>query len=60
MNTPEQPINEKIFKYSITLLIIIASLWSASGLEITPERFFSAPGKIWNLISAMFPLDLSQ
>ncbi len=60
MNTPEQPINEKIFKYSITLLIIIASLWSASGLEITPERFFSAPGKIWNLISAMFPLDFSQ
>tara|TARA_B100000900_G_scaffold38383_1_gene28795 strand:- start:550 stop:1353 length:804 start_codon:yes stop_codon:yes gene_type:complete len=60
MITPEQPINEKIFKYSITLLVIIASVWSASGLEITPERFFSAPGKIWNLISAMFPLDLSQ
>ena len=59
MNIPKQPVNQKILKYSITILIVIGSVWSASGLEITPERFFTAPGKVWILISAMFPLDLS-
>ena len=60
MNIPSQPLNQKILKYLITLLIVVGSIWSASGLEITPDRFLSAPGKIWILISAMFPLDLSQ
>ena len=59
MNIPKQPVNQKILKYSITILIVMGSVWSASGLEITPERFFTAPGKVWILISAMFPLDLS-
>tara|TARA_B100001996_G_scaffold227962_1_gene175613 strand:- start:111 stop:935 length:825 start_codon:yes stop_codon:yes gene_type:complete len=60
MNIPNQPLNQKILKYLITVLIVVGSIWSASGLEITPDRIFSAPGKIWILISAMFPLDLSQ
>ena len=60
MKIPQQPINQKILKYLITVLIVLGSIWSASGLEITPDRFLSAPGKIWILISAMFPLDLSQ
>ena len=60
MNIPNQPFNQKILKYLITVLIVVGSIWSASGLEITPDRIFSAPGKIWILISAMFPLDLSQ
>ena len=60
MKIPLQPINQKILKYLITVLIVVGSIWSASGLEITPDRFLSAPGKIWILISAMFPLDLSQ
>jgi phosphonate transport system permease protein len=60
MNIPKQPFNQKFLKYLITVLIVIGSIWSASGLEITPDRFLSAPGKIWILVSAMFPLDLSQ
>jgi phosphonate transport system permease protein len=60
MNIPNQPLNQKILKYVITILIVVGSIWSASGLEITPDRIFSAPSKIWILISAMFPLDLSQ
>jgi phosphonate transport system permease protein len=59
MSIPKQPINQRILKYTITIMIIIGSIWSASGLEITPERFLTAPGKIWLLVSAMFPLDLS-
>ena len=60
MKIPSQPLNQKILKYLITFIIVVGSIWSASGLEITPDRFLSAPGKIWILISAMFPLDLSQ
>ena len=60
MNIPKQPINQRILKYLITVLIVVGSIWSASGLEITPERFLTAPSKVWILVTAMFPLDLSQ
>ena len=60
MKIPKQPFNQKILKYTITFLIVIGSIWSASRLEITPERFLTAPSKVWILISAMFPLDLSE
>ena len=60
MSIPKQPLNQRVLKYVITFLIIAGSLWSASGLEITPERFLTAPSKVWILITAMFPLDLSQ
>ena len=60
MRVPKQPLNQRVLKYVITFLIIAGSLWSASGLEITPERFLTAPSKVWILITAMFPLDLSQ
>jgi phosphonate transport system permease protein len=60
LNIPKQPISQKVLKYLLTILIVAASIWSASGLEVTPERFFEAPSKIWILISAMFPLDLSS
>jgi ABC-type phosphate/phosphonate transport system permease subunit len=60
MNLPKQPLNQKIFKYSITSLIILASLWSAAGLEITLDRIINAPKQIGILVGAMFPLDLSQ
>jgi phosphonate transport system permease protein len=59
MNLPKQPLNHKIFKYSITSLIIVASLWSATGLEITLDRIIDAPKQVGILIGAMFPLDLS-
>ena len=60
MNIPKQPINQRVLKYLITVLIVIGSIWSASGLEITPDRFLTAPSKVWILVTAMFPLDLSQ
>ena len=34
MNIPKQPLNQRIFKYSLTTLIVISAVWSASGLEI--------------------------
>ena len=38
MKIPQQPWQQNAFKYGITFLIVISSIWSASGLEITLER----------------------
>ena len=52
--------SHKILKYTLTSVIIFASLWSAAGLEITIERIIDAPRQIGILVGAMFPLDTSQ
>ena len=60
MIIPNQPINQKIFKYTITFMIVLASVWSAAGLEITMDRILDAPRQIAFLIGAMFPLDTAK
>ncbi len=57
---PQQPWQQNAFKYGITFLIVVSSIWSASGLEITLERIIDAPRQIGILVGAMFPLDLSD
>jgi len=57
---PKQPLNQRIFKYSLTSLIVLSAIWSASGLEITLDRILNAPAQIATLVGAMFPLDLSS
>ena len=59
ISLPKQPIQQRILKYSITALIVVGSIWSASGLEITLEKILKAPEQIAILVGAMFPLDLS-
>ena len=60
MKIPSQPWQHNAFKFGITFLIVISSIWSASGLEITLERILDAPRLIGILVGAMFPLDLSD
>ena len=60
MKIPSQPWQHNAFKYGITFLIVISSIWSASGLEITIDRILDAPRQISILVGAMFPLDLSS
>ena len=55
MNIPKQPLNQRIFKYSLTSLIVVSAIWSASGLEITLDRILNAPAQIATLVGAMFP-----
>ena len=57
---PKQPVQQRILKYTITALIVIGSIWSASGLEITLEKILKAPEQIAILVGAMLPLDLSS
>ena len=59
VKVPKQPLNQRIFKYTLTCLIVVSAIWSASGLEITLDRILNAPAQIATLVGAMFPLDLS-
>ena len=60
VKVPKQPLNQRIFKYSLTSLIVVSAISSASGLEITLDRILNAPAQIATLVGAMFPLDLSS
>ena len=57
---PKKPINQTIAKFIISVVLIFLAIWSASGLEISLERLSKAPQLTWTLISALYPIDLSQ
>jgi len=57
---PTKPINQTITKFTISIILIFLAIWSASGLEISLERLSKAPQLTWTLISALYPIDLSQ
>lgn len=56
---PEEPVGPKIFRWGITLAILIPLIWSAAGLNVTWDRVLSAPADIWNIVHRMFPPDLT-
>tara|TARA_Y100001956_G_C4117478_1_gene185659 strand:- start:330 stop:1184 length:855 start_codon:yes stop_codon:yes gene_type:complete len=57
---PQKPLKEKLLKYIITIIVVLLAIWSASGLEISLERLSKAPKLTWTLISALYPIDLSD
>ena len=57
---PQKPLKEKVLKYIITIIVVLLAVWSASGLEISLERLSKAPKLTWTLISALYPIDLSD
>ncbi len=57
---PKKPINQTVTKFIISVVLIFLAIWSASGLEISLERLSKAPQLTWTLISALYPIDLSQ
>ena len=57
---PQKPLKEKVLKYITTIIVVLLAVWSASGLEISLERLSKAPKLTWTLISALYPIDLSD
>jgi len=57
---PKQPVSKNVIKAFLSISIVFLAIWSASGLEISLERLAKAPQLTWILISALFPIDLSQ
>jgi phosphonate transport system permease protein len=56
---PEEPLGPKLWRWGITLAIVIPLIWSAAGLNVSGDRLLSAPSDIWNIVHRLFPPDLS-
>ena len=55
---PIQPMGPKLFRWAVTVAIVVPVLWSATGLEISVDRILSAPSDIWAILRQLVP-DLS-
>lgn len=56
---PSRPLKPRLFRWAITLAIIIPALWSALGMNVSMERLLEAPGDIWVIVRQLFPPDMS-
>lgn len=56
---PDEPVGPKLFRWGITIAIVIPLIWSAAGLDVTWDRVLSAPADIWNIIHRLVPPDLT-
>ena len=56
----ERPIEPRLtrwLRWIVVVVLIIPLLWSAAGLEISPQRLWEAPGQIVTLLKGIFPPD---
>ena len=56
--TPERPLPPRGTgrrRWGIALVLILAALWSVSGLDISFSRLVSAPGEAWAVLRQMVP-----
>jgi phosphonate transport system permease protein len=59
MLRPSAPIGPKLFRWVITVAVVVPALWSAAGLGVSVDRVLSAPADIWNIVHRLVPPDLS-
>lgn len=55
MERPKLPRGPRIFRLVITIAIVVPTLWSATGLDISIERLSNAPYDIWNIVRRLVP-----
>ena len=55
---PIAPVGPRVFRWAVTVAIVVPVLWSAAGLEISSDRLLSAPGDTWAILRQLVP-DLS-
>jgi phosphonate transport system permease protein len=56
---PKEPVGPRVFRWVITVVILVPVIWSAAGLGVSWDRLGSAPGDIWNIVYRLVPPDLS-
>lgn len=56
---PKQPLGPRLFRWGVTIAIVIPAIWSAAGLGVSVDRLLAAPADIWNIVHRLFPPDLS-
>lgn len=56
---PKQPIGPKVFRWAITVAIVVPTIWGALGLNVSLDRLLSAPGDVWAIMRRLAQPDLS-
>ncbi len=56
---PEPPKGRVQRQIVILVVLVVAVVWSISGLDISMDRLRSAPGDAWKIFRYMFPPDFS-
>ena len=56
---PEQPVGQRRRRIALATILLIAVVWSISGLDVSLERLLSAPGDAWDIFKRMFPPDFA-
>ena len=57
---PLQPTRVRTRRWVITLVIVVATIWSVSGLHVTLDRLLGAPGDAWAILRQMTPPAFSE
>lgn len=56
---PSRPLRPRIFRWAITIAVVIPAIWSALGMDVSMQRLAEAPGDIWVIVRQLFPPDMS-
>ena len=54
---PDRPVGARNWRIGISVTLVIAALWSWTGLDASLEDVLDAPGKGWNILKQMWPPD---
>jgi phosphonate transport system permease protein len=57
MDRPERPPGPRNWRIGIALVLIVAAMWSWTGLDASFRDVLDAPGKGWNIVKEMWPPD---
>ncbi len=56
---PTKSLGGPIRKSGVAVVLLVAAVWSISGLDVSLSRLASAPGDAWAIVRFMFPPDFS-
>jgi len=54
---PEPPVGQRRRRIALATIVLIAVVWSVTGLDVSFDRLLSAPGDAWDIFKRMFPPD---
>ncbi len=52
---PERPLGPRLWRWAIAIVILIAAVWSVTGLNVSVDRLLNAPDDAWNVLKRMWP-----
>lgn len=59
VDRPTLPVGPRVFRWAVFAVIVIPTIWSVTGLDITLNRLAGAPADVWNIVTNLVPPDLS-